>query len=277
MKVAVLLSFLCAVASAADQWNDLRVTFGVNPLNTWDFDSLPRNLAGNMQSFTMKDDQCANSNGMFKGRRYWYKNDPATIILFDVNGYIAGIQTSVPKSSGWAPSPVYLGNYILEESDSYTLTVYFVDPSIICTTGRSAADFTTQGTGTGLYIQVGPNPLVSSGVFNVPMQESDAKMTKWGYGKCFYLMGQHYWYNVTKDMQCKDFVPYCLLYNKGVLNAFCFAVNTDLPSKRYEHPTPKVAGNFIDPEPDCFFSDPTYAKISTMHVYMTSNYLADDC
>ena len=39
----------------------------------------------------------------------------------------------------------------------YLTTVYFVNPKIICTTGRSQADFDTQGTGTNLMFQNGPN------------------------------------------------------------------------------------------------------------------------
>jgi len=31
----------------------------------------------------------------FRGVRYWYKGDPATVLLFDKAGYIAGIQTLV--------------------------------------------------------------------------------------------------------------------------------------------------------------------------------------
>jgi hypothetical protein len=34
-------------------------------------------------------------------------------------------------------------------------------------------------------------------------------------------MGQHYWYNVSRNMDCKDFFPVFLLYNKnGFLTGF---------------------------------------------------------
>jgi len=135
----------------------LRVTFGVNPFSKWDFDSLPRNTNEDMQGFVFKDDQC--SGGKFAGKRYWYQNDTSALILVDVNGYVAGFQTSVPKSTGWVPSPVMLGTYIIEEDDAFTLTVYFVDPSIICNGGRTADQYASQGTGTDLYIQNGPDPL----------------------------------------------------------------------------------------------------------------------
>jgi charged multivesicular body protein 7 len=275
--VAILV---CALALAAvqgenDDWNDLRVTFGVNPLNTWDFDSLPRSLSGNMQNFVLKDNQCKVKGSSFLGQRYWYKNDPAAILLFDVNGYIAGIQTVVNKTAGWVPPTPLYGSWILEDSDSYAMTVYFVDPSIICTTGRTAGDFASDGTGTGLYLQNGPDPLKNT--FLVPELESDMKASYplWGSGKCFWTMGQHYWYNVTSDMPCNNFIPYCLLYNAGYLNAFCFQISYDVtPSQRYEHPTAFQASSCcLDPVPTCFGK----GKQTTMHVFLTSNYLANHC
>jgi len=275
MKYTAVFLLACAVLAvkaATDDWNDLRVTFGINPLNTWDFDSLPRDLKGNMQNFVLMDDQCK-AGGKYVGQRYWYKNDPAAILLFDVQGYIAGIQTVVMKSTGWVPEAPLLGTWIQEDTDSYSMTAYFVDPNIICTTGRTEADFAAEGTGTGLWLQNGPNPLKD--FFVVPALESDIKATpKWGYGKCFWTMGQHYWYNVTADMPCNEFLPYCLLYNAGHLNAFCFQISYEVtPSQRYEHPTRLQAGSCcLDPVPTCFTG-----KQTTMHVFLTSNYLANHC
>jgi len=275
MKTIIVISLisLLKIASSDPTWNDLRVTFGVNPFSQWDFDELPRNANGDLQSFALKDDQCT-AGSLFVGKRYWYDKDPAVLLIFDVNGYIAGIQSSAPKTV-WTPAANMLGNYVLADGDMYTETVYFVDPSTICNGGRTADQYASQGTGTDLYIQMGPDPLKD--IFKVPINEADMKTTKWGYGKCFWGMGQHYWYNVTSDMSCANFVPYCLLYNNGKLNAFCFSLNAPLTSERYEHPTATQAKGFLDPVPDCFKSDPTYATLSTMHVYLTSNYLADRC
>jgi len=258
-------------------WNDLRTTFGIDPFSKWDFAEMPRDLSQDTKEFTLMDngDTCASGAGPFVGKRYWADSDPAVILLFDGSGYIAGIQTAVPKSSGWVPPAHFVNRYVINETDYYTLTAYFVDPNRICK-GRSSAEFASEGTGTDIYIQVGTNPLTD--YFQVPNNEADIKTTKWGFGKCFYMMGQHYWYNVTAGMNCDDFVPYCLLYNNGVLNAFCFSISYNVqPSQRYEHPTPTAAKGFLDPVPDCFFNNPTYAKLTTMHVYTTSNYLADRC
>lgn len=85
--VSIVVAFICISSlhySKADPaWNDLRgnilmlykvfngpkaasfsVTFGINPLSTWDFDEMPRDLHGNMKSFTLKDDQCKNGGNL---------------------------------------------------------------------------------------------------------------------------------------------------------------------------------------------------------------------
>jgi len=275
--IFILFVAVFTVVLGSPSWNDLRTTFGVNPFSTIDFAEMPRDLSQGTKGFTLmpNGDTCATSGSFFVGQRYWVDSDSALILLFDPNGYIAGIQTAVPKSSNWTAPPNFIGRWIMDDGDYYTLTVYFIDPNRICT-GRSSAEFASEGTGTDLYIQVGTNPLTD--YFQVPKNEYDIKTTKWGFGKCFYMMGQHYWYNVTKDMNCDDMVPYCLLYNNGVLNAFCFSISYDVKgSQRYEHPTPIQSQGFLDPVPDCFYNTPSMSILSTLHVYTTSNYLADRC
>jgi len=263
-----LASLTCVLSTPA--WDDLRTTFGINPFSKIDFAEQPRDLHQDLQGFTLMDNMCSGTQ-QFLGQRYWSNNDPALILLFDVNGYIAGIQTAVPKTSGYLPVAPMLGTYILEEKDYFKQTVYFVDPAIVCTTGRSSDDFANQGTGTDLYIQNGPN--ATTDYFKVPMNEYEIKLTNWGFGKCFFEMGMHYWYNTSANMDCKDFVPYCLLYNGGKLNAFCFAVNYNVQgTQRYEHPTIQNDVAFMEAVPKCFNSPQ-----STLHVYTTSNYLANLC
>uniref|UniRef100_A0A1I8FB74 BHLH domain-containing protein n=1 Tax=Macrostomum lignano TaxID=282301 RepID=A0A1I8FB74_9PLAT len=63
--------------------------------------------------------------------------------------------------------------------------------------------------------------------------------------------GQHYWYNMRKNMNCDDFMPYFLLYNGGKLDGFGFAMTANYNGEYYEHPTVSVAGTF-----------------TTAHVYM---------
>jgi len=251
----------------AAEWDDLKVTWSANPFSSWAFDSMPRNSNGALKDFVFKDDQCVQGS-KFAGKRYWYKQDPAVMLLFDKNGFIAGIQTSVPKTT-LTPSSYLTNHPVVDDGNYWTITAYFVDPTKICTTGRTSQQFDQEGTGTGLWFQNGTNPMTD--LIKIPLLEEEIKKTDWKFGHCFYTMGNHYWYNVSREMDCKQFFPNCLMYNKGKLTAFCFAVNAYLTSNRYEHPTPSDAAKFIDPVPDCFFNDPSFTKLSTMHVFMINS------
>jgi len=261
----VILAVLVAAAYGFDKnWNGLYATWHAVPFKG--FYTLPRQTTEN-KKWTLLDNQCNVENSPFRGQRYWLDKDPAVILLFDKNGVIAGMQTAVLKTQ-YTPSPGMKG--FVSDGDYWTQTAYFVDPSTICTTGRTSEQLKNDGTGNGLWIQYGPN--INKDIFNIPMEESEVKKTVWGSGKCFYSMGQHYWYNVTAGMSCNDFFSNCLLYNGGKLNAFCFAKNADLESSWYDwpHPDPNTTKGFMDPVPNCFFSDPTFKKMSTLHVYFHS-------
>jgi charged multivesicular body protein 7 len=268
MKTIVALVFLATAVYAVPEWTSLKTTWSLNPINLWAFNTLPRDLTGYMSNFELRDDQCKVANAKFVGQRFWYKEDPAVSLLFDTNGIIAGIQTSMLKTE-YNP-PAYMANRMyIDDGDYWTLTAYFVDPSTICSTGRTQDQLTSDGTGTGLWLQQGVDPIKNS--VSIPLTEDEVKKTDWKFGHCFKTMGNHYWYNVTKDMPGDHYVPNCLLYNKGKLTAFCFAVNAQLTSQRYEHPTSNVLNKFIDPVPDFFFTDPAYKSLSTMHVYFSSH------
>jgi charged multivesicular body protein 7 len=273
---------LCGLAQgfffgSSGKWDGLRVTFNPKIWDKYAFAKLPRTVDDAVAAkWTLKDSQCTSSSQNFRGRRYWLDNDPASILLFDKNGYIAGIQTSVP-SAGYTPTPMNKGSSFQQDGDFWTLTVYFVDPSIICSTGRTADQFNADGTGTDLYIQNGTNPETMS--IQIPTSEDDIKTTKWGSGKCLPTMGKHYWFNVFDDMNCDNFFPYCLLYNGGKLNAFCFAIDHDFEtSKRYEHPSTSEAGMCCLHTPQCMKNDPKYKNPqTTMHVYTTDSPYTNFC
>jgi len=153
-------------------------------------------------------------------------------------------------------------------------TAYFVNPNIICTTGRTQQQYDQQGTGYGLWLQNGTMPLWANNTVNVPTDQNALSSTKWTDGKCFWTMGQHYWYNLKSNMDCDDFFPYCLLYNSGKLDGFCFAMNANLNDPLYDspHPTPSILGQFMNPVPQCMNdNNPGWNQYSTIHVYMTDS------
>jgi len=263
--LVVLFSAACVlgIPDPLASWNALHATWTIDPLKG--FDALPRQLT-EKHDFVLLDNQC--DGGKFRGIRYWSKHDPAIILLFDKNGIIAGMQTAVGKSQ-FTPT---MKKGFVEDGVFWFQTAYFVDPDTICSKGRSKADLEKDGTGTGLWIQTGPDP--SKDLVTFPLAEKEIKNTKWGpNGKCLPTMGVHYWYNTSLDMDCDDFFPNCLLYNHGQLTAFCFAINGVIESPRYDspHPTNDKFGGFIDPVPKCFFSDKTFFKLTTLHVYFHSN------
>jgi len=269
---APYLVFLLSVAFAfADppthqSWNGLFAPWDARPNSG--YDALPRQLS-EKGNFVLKDNQCTSAGAKFRGQRYWVFNDPATIIIFDKNGIIAGWQTSVRKSE-FTPAPTQKG--FVDDDHFWTQTIYFVDPSTICSTGRTKADLDKDGTGTGLWLQYGPD--ITKDVLHPPLLESEVKKNKlWGSGRCLPTMGMHYWYNVTEGMKCDDFLGNCLLYNHGKLTGFCIAKNVHLESIRYDFPPPVPAAlkATIDPVPKCFFSEPAYQKLSSIHVYFHEN------
>jgi len=285
MKAVLVLALAVASTQALfggsnGKWDGLEVTWGINPFSSINFATLPRTTQEAASSgFTPFPGgaQCmSGSQGQFAGYRYWVNNDPAVILLFDVNGYIAGIQTAIDTTAvDFKPTTQLAGHPFIQDGNYLVLTAYFVDPSVICTTGRSADDYNNQGSGNALYFQNGTNPMKNS--INIPLLEGGMGSTQWSQGKCFWTMGLHYWYNVRTDMTCDEFFPFFVLYNGGRVNGFGFAINTMLTSTRYEHPTPTDAKQFIAPYPDCFQTDPTFAKLSTMHVYLSSSPHTDFC
>jgi len=261
-------------------WNDFRITWSANiGLGKWTFDNLPRTVwdAKDM-GWEKKDDFCK-VQGPFKGQRYWFKMDfgmdPAVLLIFDKNGYIAGIQTHLPKGAK-IPTKELNNKYFIEESDGgVTLTMYFIAPSRICD-GRTEENFENEGTGTGFYIQNGPDPLQD--IFHTPKYEEDAVKEGWVGRNCLPTMGRHYWLDVHKDSDCNKIRPFFLLYNQGELNAFAFVFSVPLGypeplSPRYElNDVNSVAASMTD-VPECLAtSQETNGKWIVMHTYMSSPY-----
>jgi len=266
-----LLLLACLVAGSqaflfgrTPAWDELRVKFGVPFV---DFLTQPRTVQDAVKQGFKLEKRCSESNGFF-GQRYVKNGDSAVMLLFDKNGYIAGIQAGVPKNlANGFPSRAVRGLFN-DKGSEYVITAYFTNPSKICSEGRSTSQFEREGTGSGLYVQTGPNPRTD--IMAVPMQEAQVASTKWTKGKCFVGMGQHYWYNTSEDMDCDNFFPMFLLYKSGTLNGFGWAFDADLSSDMFEHPPPALFSMFMDPVPKCLMNRPT--RLSTLHVYMSNPY-----
>uniref|UniRef100_T1JA23 Uncharacterized protein n=1 Tax=Strigamia maritima TaxID=126957 RepID=T1JA23_STRMM len=256
-------------------WNTLRVTFGLNIFSSKVFAKMPltrhdAEVAGFKQ--IGDNNQCS---GDFQGFRYLTNRDPAVITIYDVKGYVAGIQTSFAENTmksaeakAWFKQhPMFTTEHLpLNASDNYhTLTAYLVDPNIICTTGRTAKQFEDEAAGIDLYLKNGTNNIL------IPKQQSDIGNTNWTLGKCFPSMGVHYWYATSENMNCNYFQPFFLLYNHKKLTGFGLAALGYFDSYRYEHPGKAVFGKFMKIIPNCLNKAvDDIGGLSTMHVYMNA-------
>ncbi|XP_019628073.1 PREDICTED: uncharacterized protein LOC109472673 [Branchiostoma belcheri] len=259
-------------------WDGLKVTFGVNPFGN-NFDSMPRTTDMAEEKGWTQFGEKTCSAGTWQGFRYVKNSDPAVILLFDKNGYIAGMQMGVYKSDlpsdGSIPPSRITPPWIEDRSkDMLLLTAYFIQPSKICRAGRTDAEYQAEGTGTGLYIQTGPNS--TSDVMAAPLRQADADGTDWTRGECFWAMGQHYWYKFRPDMNCDDFYPVFLMYNDGRLNGFGWNINTVLDSPRYESPPTGALSLFFAQKPPCF-DEHVRRGLSTLHIYLDDSPSSNFC
>jgi hypothetical protein len=158
-------------------------------------------------------------------------------------------------------------------TDVYVLTAYFVDPKTICQSGRDASRLKKDGTGTGLWLQNGTDPIRDS--FPTPLHEAETSTTKWVKGACFPTMGTHYWYDNRLDANCDTFFPVFLLYNKGKLSGFGWVAFGKFEyTKRTEFPPLAAITSFLKPVPTCIpqrFTDA--GGFTTMHHYFNADVL----
>jgi len=257
----VLLSLNVFGAQAlfgGDAWNDLKVTWGINPFGSNNYVSLPRTQAEAIKKGWTMESDCSTGNGI----RYVLKGDRAVILIFTAAGSIAGIACSVPKNMPYNFPPSNVQHMFDDEGDSWRITAYFTEPSSVCS---------------GARLSTGDRLVFKSEKFekSVALEESKVDKTFWTEGRCFYTMGVHYWADVSQKelgltTNPDNFVPIFLQYNSGKLNGFGWAFNADLKSTRYEHPTTGVLGSFFKQVPE-FFSDKSKVDIiSTMHIYLDS-------
>jgi len=245
-------------AMEATNWDNLKVTWGINPLSSQNFVAMPRTQKEAIAQGWTPEKNCSEVNG----NRYMFAGDRAVLLVFNTAGNIAAIATAIPKGLPYNFPSKQIAPLFNDEGDSWTITGYFSDPATVC------AKDVRQSTGDRLVIK-------GSGMeLDVPLAEANIT-SRWTLGQCFWTMGVHYWADVDgkqigADTQPDSFMPLFLQYNKGKLNGFGWGFNAMLKSTRFEHPTPSVLGQFMKVPPK-FFSDSTKSGgLTTLHIYMDS-------
>ena len=256
----ILLVFIISseafLFGANEAWNDLKVTWGINPFGSNNFVSLPRTEQEARNKGWVKEKNCSQVNG----NRYILKGDNAVLLIFSSSGLIAGIASQIPKGLPYNFPSNAQQQFFDDEGDHFTISAYFIDPANVCkpTLGK-------QSTGDRLVIKSSHKEV------NVPLTSSEVQ-NFWTLGQCFYTMGVHYWADVTGPLsektESENFAPFFLLFNKGNLNGFGWAFNADLSSNRYEHPTTSVLDHFFKKTPQFFFDPKKSRTISTVHIYL---------
>jgi len=265
--LALGFTYLSATAPNKD-WNGLIATFDQNLSNPFAFNGLPRTVADAEAAGWEQDTStgsCDDGSSYFRGNRYTLNDDPAAMLLYGVNGYIAGMQVAIP-SGGEFPANSVHADYYYNETDKWVSTVYFIDPTKICSTGRTLQEYTDEGTGTELYLQTGQTP---SSVMTIPRDATEAsENTSYEKGFCVTAMGYHYWYDLSEGMDCKDVFPIFALYQDDTMVAFGWSFNELYSnSDRWEHPVRPLFSYFMQTVPTCFGAD---GPVTTLHIYLTN-------
>jgi len=283
MSPRLILACLClavVAVSAEKKWTNLKVHFSANPLSKYYYQTQPRLLSAlKANKWTnLSGNDCTNG-GKYNGFRYVENDEQGMALLFDVQGTIAGIQQILYKNQLSANNkfsfdkvPAYNPD-TLNGEEVYVITAYFVDPSTICTSGRSASDLNgASGTGTLTQIQTGPTP---ASLKVLPRQRAEAIAQSWTENKCFIGMGYHNFYNVESfaATNCSEIFPIFGLYdNNGDQIGFGFVAVGTSESKHFEHP-PATAVKLIvgaDKVPQCLLDTASSPGLSTMHVFFTN-------
>lgn len=260
LNLCTVQSFLFPSGTDLTNWNDLKITWGINPFDSNSFVSLPRTEREARSLGWIKEKDCSEVNG----NRYILNGDRAAMLIFNAKGVIAGIASAVPKGLPFNYPSNKIQKFFNDEGSFYSISAYFVDPDSVCSVQKSEKQVT------------GDRLVIRSNTFQVGAELKENQLNSfWTKGECFYTMGVHYWANtfgveLLSNVDPDEFAPVFLLYNKGKLNGFGFAFNANLDSTRFEHPPNSVLGRFFKNEP-LFFKDPTKSGIlSTMHVYLDS-------
>ncbi|XP_065070466.1 uncharacterized protein LOC135695329 [Rhopilema esculentum] len=224
--------------------------------------------AAKKKSWRKTDNKKCDGHKLFRGNRYRYESEYGTMLLFDSNGHIAGMQVAVPTSVPMVEKRKYM---LPIENGRYHLTVYFQDPSTIC----NAPKRSDGGIGDKFFIQVGET---WEKTMKVPINKDDLKSTMWVEGKCITNYGHFFWYDISKKMDCEKFFPVFLTYsNKGKLNGFGWTLKGYFDDPKFDHPDPRWASFAFQSKsmPDCVATATT--RGSTQQVFLQSSYSSYTC
>ncbi|KAL9952378.1 hypothetical protein ACROYT_G039628 [Oculina patagonica] len=270
--IGIVVFYIEIVASCGhkgNKWDRLLVNF-LKP------SVLPRTEDQALKEGWRNDASC-DSNNPFYGNRYVKGSDISTRLLFDSSGKLAGIQATITESDELILSPTRPrpSAFVKDDHGHYLLTAYFTKkPKDICKKKKKnrrhmeETERDAKGDDDTLVIQTSDVRLCKPQFMEIPLDERKLGSTKWVKGKCFKMMGVHYWYDISSDMHCDQVFPVFLLYDQASqrLKSFGWAVLANLKSPLWEHPPVQYLQLFFKEVPKCVARQKI---ISTQHVYLS--------
>ena len=275
-----LVTVFAICSSASQNWPNFKMGYIYSTFYGTGFIDHPRTIdeAKKASWFHVDDTKdCKDAaGGKFVGFRYAPpKSEPTEItLIYDVNGYIAGMQSVVPKDKTFNDkyfefSTCKLYNQdVINGVEVYVTTAYFVDPTVICEVGRTQKEFDRDGTGDALFFQNGPTP---KNFEAAPLSAQEAKGTDWFRHKCVENMGEHWLkmgYGGTQA--CDEGFPVFLLFEMGgdrSLVGFVWSHVAWFTNFRNEHCRSFGLSYIFEKVPQCVYDLSKDPGMTSLHVY----------
>ena len=275
------MTIFSGCTSGSQNWPNLKVGYIYSTWYGKGFLDQPRTVeeAKKANWFPVDDTKdCKDAaGGKFLGFRYAPpKSEPTEItLIYDVNGYIAGMQSVVPKDKTfddkyykYSTTKMY-NEDVINGVEVYVTTAYFVDPNVICDEGRNQKDFDNDGTGVALFFQNGPSP---DDIVAAPLTAEEAKGTEWYRYNCVENMGDHWIQMDPNDdnPRCDEGFPAMLLFEHGgdrSLVGLMWAHVAWYTNTRNEHARSAGFGYIFDKVPQCIYNLSKDPGMTSLHVY----------
>ncbi|XP_066998728.2 uncharacterized protein [Anabrus simplex] len=271
----VFFTLLSSGVLAEPLWNALLQKFSDNPNEG--YVPLPRELSvAESEGWVQPSDD---RTGEDKGTTLrCYHEDPAMCLLFDQNGFIAGVSVALftdmvdncSYSFRKAPFvPATRFGYSI-----YTITAFFVDPDTLSEGGRQNLD---EGTGTGLWFQNGTE------ILNIPTRDDELlRKTSYTRQACNNGMGDHYYSSVSPHMDCQKFFPLFVIYKNSNLIGFgvhTFGLHPVFPNSRdwYDYALPEWIKLTLPDSDDCIVDISRECGINSYHFFFIEDARQTTC
>jgi len=263
-----LLGLLLLFVLRVHAWTELTTTYGSS-------NAQPRTVADAKKAGWIKINDCFSEN-RFAGIRYAPPMDiPDMMLLFDVKGNVAGMQSVLPEADMITQNCSINDYYVrdvINNSHFCVSTMYFKDPRSICSAScsRDKVDKLMLQIGEGL-----DNLDVVPGHYDNAANNTD----DWIAQNYFLGMGHHFTHTEVDLEDCPRLRPIQTLYastsEHGCANTgFVWSHISSTTGQTWEKPGRAVVFLIFRSAPACVVDKASNNMVTTMHVFLggsTSN------